>query len=145
MAGKNQKISTYEWIVLALTILFAAGTLWWFHSTRPDAGITLVSVTENRRETTPVDKPAAPGMLEGEILDLNTASLSDLTRLPGIGETRARDILTWRETYGPFQAVEDLLSVAGIGEKTLENLRPYVTVTTIEEEGGTWDGTDPGG
>lgn len=145
MAGKFQKISLYEWVVLALTLLFAAGTLWWFQASEPETGVTLVTVSEDRQAATPVEKPDAPGMLEGEVLDLNTATLSDLTRLPGIGETKAQAIITWRETHGPFQTVEDLLSVDGIGEKTLENLRPYIAVTTIEEEGGTRDGTDPGG
>lgn len=128
MAGKFQKISLYEWVVLGLTLLFVLGTLWWFHSTRPQEGVTLVEVSEDRQETAPVEKPEAPGMLEGEVLDLNTATLSDLTRLPGIGQTKAQAILDWREAYGPFRAVEDLLSVDGIGEKTWETLRPYVRV-----------------
>lgn len=128
MAGKFQKISLYEWVVLGLTLLFMLGTLWWFHSTRPQEGVTLVEVSEDRQETAPVEKPEAPGMLEGEVLDLNTATLSDLTRLPGIGQTKAQAILDWREAHGPFRAVEDLLSVDGIGEKTWETLRPYVRV-----------------
>ncbi|MBR5533431.1 MAG: ComEA family DNA-binding protein [Ruminiclostridium sp.] len=145
MAGKNQKISRYEWVVLALTLLFVVGTLWWFHSAQPEAGVTLVEVSQDRQAGTPAEKPEAPGMLEGEVLDMNEATLSDLTRLPGIGQTKAQAILTWRETYGPFRAVEDLLSVDGIGEKTLENLRPYLAVYPIPEEGGRPDGTDPGG
>ena len=128
MAGKFQKISLYEWVVLGLTLLFVLGTLWWFHSTRPQEGVTLVEVSEDRQETAPVEKPEAPGMLEGEVLDLSTATLSDLTRLPGIGQTKAQAILDWREAHGPFRAVEDLLSVDGIGEKTWETLRPYVRV-----------------
>ena len=128
MAGKFQKISLYEWVVLGLTLLFVLGTLWWFHSTRPQEGVTLVEVSEDRQETAPVEKPEAPGMLEGEVLDLNTATLSDFTRLPGIGQTKAQAILDWREAHGPFRAVEDLLSVDGIGEKTWETLRPYVRV-----------------
>lgn len=145
MAGKIQKISLYEWVVLGLTILFVVGTLWWFHSTRPQEGVTLVAVSEDRQVAAPAEKPEAPGMLEGEVLDLNTATLSDLTRLPGIGETKAQAILDWRKAHGPFRVVEDLLSVEGIGEMTLENLRPYVAVMTIEMEGGDLDGTDPGG
>ena len=125
MAGKFQKISLYEWVVLGLTLLFVLGTLWGFHSTRPQEGVTLGEVSEDRQETAPVEKPEAPGMLEGEVLDLNTATLSDLTRLPGIGQTKAQAILDWREAHGPFRAVEDLLSVDGIGEKTWETLRPY--------------------
>jgi len=145
MTGKIQKISAYEWVVLALTLLFAVGTLLWFQFSRPEEGVTLVAVREDRQGTAPAEKPQAPGMLAGEILALNTASLSDFTRLPGIGETKARAILTWRETYGPFRAVEDLLSVEGSGEKTLESLRPYIAVMTTTEEGGDPDGTDPGG
>ena len=129
MAGKFQKISLFEWVVLGLTLLFVLGTLWWFHSTRPQEGVTLVEVSEDRQAVTPAKKPEAPGMLEGEVLDLNTATLSDLTRLPGIGETKAQAILDWREAHGPFRAVEDLLSVDGIGEKTWETLRPYVRVS----------------
>ena len=128
MAGKFQKISLYEWVVLGLTLLFVLGTLWWFHSTRPQEGVTLVEVSEDRQETAPVEKPEAPGMLEGEVLDLNTATLADLTRLPGIGQTKAQASQAWREAHGPFRAVEDLLSVDGIGEKTWETLRPYVRV-----------------
>ena len=145
MAGKNQKISLYEWGVLALTLLFVLGTLWWFYSTRPEEGVTLVEISEERQSAVPAEKPEDAGMLEGEVLDLNTATLSDLIRLPGIGETKAQAILDWREIHGPFRVVEDLLSVEGIGEKTLENLRHYLAVTTIDEEGGDPDGTDPGG
>lgn len=141
MAGKNQKISLLEGIVLVLTILFAAGTLLWFHLSRPEAGVTLVETGQPAQLAQPQEEPEAPGMLEGEVLDLNTATLSDFTRLPGIGETKAQAILDWRSEYGPFRAVEDLLSVEGIGEKTVETLRPYVTVTV---EGGDPDGTDPG-
>ena len=128
MAGKFQKISLYEWVVLALTLLVVVGTLWWFRASAPETGITLVKVSDERSVVTPAEKPQAPGMLEGEVLNLNTATLSDLTRLPGIGETKAQAILSWRETHGPFRAVEDLLSVDGIGEKTVETLRPYVGI-----------------
>ena len=77
-------------------------------------------------------------MLEGEVLDLNTASQADLTRLPGIGEKKAAAILAWREEHGPFQVVEDVMSVDGIGEKILADIRPYVTVVIpAAEEGGT--------
>ena len=66
------------------------------------------------------------GLLEGEIMDLNTASLSDLTRLPGIGAGRAQDVIDWREKHGGFASVEELTKIKGIGTATLEKLRPYV-------------------
>ena len=80
--------------------------------------------------------------LEGEILDLNTASEADLTRLPGIGEKRAADIAAWREENGGFAAEEELMEVSGIGEGTYERVAPYITVGE-EEEGGA-HGADTG-
>ncbi|WP_117237750.1 ComEA family DNA-binding protein [Thermus sediminis] len=61
--------------------------------------------------------PPAP-----EPVSLNRASLEDLEALPGIGPVLARRILEGR----PYETVEDLLKVKGIGPATLEKLRPYV-------------------
>lgn len=65
--------------------------------------------------------PSAP-------VNLNTADAAALDSLPGVGPATARNILDWREANGRFTAVEDLLSVTGIGEKTLSELRDLVTV-----------------
>lgn len=62
-------------------------------------------------------------------VNISTAGEAELRTLPGIGEKKARQILTHRETLGgTFSSVDDLLGVDGIGAKTLENLRPHVTV-----------------
>ena len=58
---------------------------------------------------------------------MNTADVYDLQRLPGIGEKRARDIVAYREENGPFQTLDELTNVSGIGPVILENLREYVT------------------
>ena len=68
-------------------------------------------------------------LLPGEQIDLNTAPPRDLTRLPGIGETRAAEICRYREEHGPFRSVEELVLVYGIGAVTLDNLRHYLTVS----------------
>ncbi|MEG2000415.1 MAG: helix-hairpin-helix domain-containing protein [Evtepia sp.] len=75
-----------------------------------------------------IEAVEAPGILEGERIDLNTAGLSDLDRLPGVGEKRAESILRYREEHGGFHSVEELLEIKGIGEKRLEEMRAYVTV-----------------
>jgi competence protein ComEA len=59
---------------------------------------------------------------------LNSASLEDLRRLPGVGPKRAEAILNLRTRLGGFRRIEDLLRVRGIGRATLKRLRPLVKV-----------------
>lgn len=61
-------------------------------------------------------------------VDLNTATAEQLDVLPGVGPATAAAIIAHREQVGPFQSVEDLLEVRGIGDAKLEQLRPLVTV-----------------
>jgi competence protein ComEA len=57
---------------------------------------------------------------------LNTATVDDFRRLPGIGEKRAAAMIALRERLGRFRAVEDLLKVKGIGRAMLKRIRPLV-------------------
>jgi competence protein ComEA len=75
--------------------------------------------------TTTAKKEGAPGVP----LDINTATADDLQRLPGIGPTLAGRIIARRKDT-PFKSVDDLRHVSGIGAKTLEKLRPFVTVAS---------------
>ena len=61
-------------------------------------------------------------------VNINTASSRELDALPGIGEVLAQRILDYRKANGAFSSVDELVKVKGIGEKTLEKLRPYATV-----------------
>ncbi|CRH88981.1 ComE operon protein 1 [Chlamydia trachomatis] len=63
-----------------------------------------------------------------DLVNLNTATAADLQTITGIGAKRAADIIVYREANGGFKSVDDLNQVSGIGDKTLENIRPYVTV-----------------
>ncbi|HFI2432416.1 TPA: helix-hairpin-helix domain-containing protein [Streptococcus suis] len=61
-------------------------------------------------------------------VNLNTATEVDLQTISGIGAKRAADIIAYREANGSFKTVDDLNNVSGIGDKTMESIRPYVTV-----------------
>ena len=61
-------------------------------------------------------------------IDLNTATKEELMTLPRIGEKTAQKILDYREAYGRFAVIEQLMDVAGIGEATFEGLKDMVTV-----------------
>lgn len=58
-----------------------------------------------------------------EIVNINTASAENLSRLPGIGEVLAERIIAYREAHGPFTSVEELMRVEGIGEGKLDGIR----------------------
>lgn len=61
-------------------------------------------------------------------VDINTAGSPELEAVPGIGKALAQRIITFREKNGAFANVDDLLKIQGIGEKSLQKLRPYLTV-----------------
>ena len=89
-------------------------------------------VTVERLERKPVTQPPAPVVRGGKIrpgeapIDVNTATQAELERLPGIGPVMAGRIIDAR-TAGRFRAPDDLRRVKGIGPKTLDSIRPFVT------------------
>ncbi|MBS5248742.1 MAG: helix-hairpin-helix domain-containing protein [Oscillospiraceae bacterium] len=126
----------YEKWALLLTAGFVLFTGGWFlagHSSpepytitaaRPDGSVPL------QPDGSRSDEGGRPdSLLEGEIIDLNTAAPEDLERLPGIGPAKAEAIAAYRTEHGPFRTVDQLMEVSGIGEATLEALRPYITAS----------------
>lgn len=64
----------------------------------------------------------------GALVNLNTADQAALETLPGVGPVTAAAILQWRDEHGGFTSVDELLEVSGIGEATLAEIAPHVTV-----------------
>lgn len=124
------KLTGYEKLALALTALFAAACAVMFCLGRSGQDYT-ITVTDRSPETvfqtdTTQNDGTPDSLIPGEKINVNTAPVLDLARLPGIGETRARAIVAHRQEQGSFQSPEDLLLVSGIGEATLEKMRPYI-------------------
>ena len=70
----------------------------------------------------------------GELIDINSADAATIAgEIKGIGPAKAKAIVKYREDNGPFKSVEALVGVAGIGEKTLERIRGYITVPIGEK------------
>ncbi len=74
------------------------------------------------------ESPGGEGEREDGRVNLNTAGPEELMTLKGIGESRAADIIAYREEHGGFASVEELKNISGIGDKTFENLKDAVTV-----------------
>ena len=75
--------------------------------------------------------PAAKASASAPV-NLNTATVSQLETLPGIGKSTAERILEYREKSGGFKKIEDLMNVRGIGEKSFLKLKPLVTVAAAK-------------
>lgn len=79
--------------------------------------------------------PAAPTSKQTKekpsvaVVNINTATSTELQTLPGIGASTATRILDYRQKNGGFKKVEDLMNVRGIGEKTFLKLKPLITLT----------------
>jgi len=61
-------------------------------------------------------------------ININTAGVKELAKLPRIGEKIAKRIISFRKNNGKFKKIEEIMKVKGIGEKTFEKLKPEITI-----------------
>ena len=66
-------------------------------------------------------------LLPGETVNINTADIDELMKLPGIGEVLAQRIIDYRTTYGKFSSIGEITQVADIGEGRFEAIRLLIT------------------
>ena len=61
-------------------------------------------------------------------ININTAQAEDLTRLPGIGESRARTIIQYREEHGGFQNISEIMNISGIKQAMFDKIKDLITI-----------------
>ena len=121
----RRKIARGEWVLLGLTGLFLCLLLGLF--LRDRAALEAPASVETR-----LSVPVEEVRPDPSPVNLNTADPAALTALPGIGEELAARIVAYREEHGPFEAVENLTEVSGIGQGKLAALEGLVTVEDSE-------------
>ena len=87
----------------------------------PTQGASAFTVIQTPRPT------ATPGS-QGDLIDINTATLAQLQSLPNIGPTTAQNIINYRNQHGPFSTIEDIMNVPGVGPATFDQIQDLITV-----------------
>lgn len=95
-------------------------------ATTTKAGATAHAASRDSTSTLAMN--SGKGSASPAAIDINRANVSELSRLPGIGASKAQAIIDYRQASGPFHSVDELTKVRGIGEKTLERFKVYATV-----------------
>lgn len=70
----------------------------------------------------------APPAEELSLININTATVEELDSLPGIGPTIAQRIIDYRDENGPFDVIEDIMNVSGVGPSTFDQIKDLITV-----------------
>ena len=92
-----------------------------------------IYVPQKGEESPPISPPSSPSLPSlssqgGGKVNINTATAQELDALPGVGPSIAQRIIEYRTTNGPFQSIEDIKNVGGIGDVTFEKLKDKITV-----------------
>lgn len=125
-----------EKITVLLTLVLTLGFCGYFLAKDQETGEFIVTV---ERSETPdplidVQEEVLEDVEEVVVItfpiNLNTATALELMELPGIGEKRAEDILSYRDSVGAFQSLEEIMKVSGIGEGIFTDLQELITLST---------------
>jgi comEA protein len=116
-------------IILVIALILLVGALWFLFRVvikkqRPIRASDVKTETSFNRE----DEQRSESKLPAEPVNINTAGLMEIEALPNIGMSKAKDILEYRDKNGPFRSLDDLTKIKGIGEKTLEKIKPFITL-----------------
>lgn len=117
-------------LLILITLLFSVFILGFFLGRNQNRETIQVSaVSAEPRHDLPPETHSPTEAAAAEVsfaVNINTAGITELTALPGIGETLAQRILEYRNSYGAYVRPEELLNVDGIGAGKLEAILDYI-------------------
>ena len=96
--------------------------------------LVLLCATAAFAQTSAKPPAAASSAAVSAPVNLNTATVTQLDALPGVGKATAERIIEYRQKNGGFKKIEELMNVKGVGEKSFLKLKPLVTVAAPRGE-----------
>lgn len=93
-----------------------------------DEGVVYVATVDEAVSVIAAQSSSGSPSSTGGKINLNKATVAELTTISGIGDKRAQDIIAYRESQGGFKSLEELTNISGIGHKTLERLKTEVSI-----------------
>ena len=134
------KLRKTELIIILITLLFISFTAGFFTG-RGTAHSSITVETSKDHSAAPfvANSPQSSGQNSddsendaqdnfSDMVNINTADISRLTKLSGIGEVIAQRIIDYRTENGPFNSISDIMNVSGIGESVYEKIEKNITV-----------------
>lgn len=121
-----KKVFTHPvFIGLLMCVMFVCGVIWGRHSTTSILKLKINQTTEKpyaeeKEQVNPSDYIIA------DKININDAPVEVFAILPGLNQSLAEKIVAYRDEHGPFQSVDELRNVNGIGEKKLNAIRKYI-------------------
>lgn len=89
---------------------------------------TTTTATPCKCETIEINNCINNEETNNSLININTASLEQLQTLPGIGESKAKAIISYRTDHGNFNTIEDIKNVSGLGDALFDKIKDYITV-----------------
>ncbi|MFH1094126.1 MAG: helix-hairpin-helix domain-containing protein [Candidatus Omnitrophota bacterium] len=114
-------------ILLVLTLLSLALALGWLKRVTGPASAHLLDLDAQITQSL-ISNDDSKETLAQNSISINTADVETLSLLPGIGRVKAGRIIEYRQVHGKFKQLNELLDVKGIGPKTFEKLKDYISL-----------------
>lgn len=90
---------------------------------------TTETITKPHEEAaSPANESSRKLKKETTSVNINESSIEELTTISGIGESKAKAIIEYRTTNGPFKSIEEIKNVSGIGDKLYDKIKAYITI-----------------
>ncbi len=115
----NEREITALWVLAGIAVL-GLSVLWWRQQRSPLAVYGQPALAQQAAWDAQ--------LADARAVDVNTAGVAELERLPGVGPALAARIVAYRESRGRFRRVEELEAVQGLGPATVEKLKPYLRI-----------------